>query len=380
MGITGKLETMELAELLQWLSQAQKTGTLIVARAAVEKRIYFRDGRIISSSSSDPREYLGNFLVARGHITAEVLERAVAAQRSSNTLIGKLLVQLGALSEETLYEMLQLKAEESIFELFAWSDGDFRFLDRELPAHDMVPIALDVQALVLEGVHRLDEWKRIRASLPNFAAVPVALVDLLSHAASPAERLVLAAIDDRRTVSELCASLPAGDFFVCRLLLREREAGRIKVISPRGEARPAEPAAPESSGSEAKRLLDTAAAKMRAGEFDLAARYLRAARALDPENKKLETASLKIEDEIRLALGRAGIRPEVLPQLTRPLEALMNAPLTPFEGFLVSRIDGRSNVQALTRILPLSPLESQLVLWRLMRAGHLRLQAAPPQG
>ena len=46
MSITGNLKTMELAELLQWLSGARKTGTLVVDNGKVQKQIYFRDGRV----------------------------------------------------------------------------------------------------------------------------------------------------------------------------------------------------------------------------------------------------------------------------------------------------------------------------------------------
>ena len=56
MSIAGNLKTMELSELLQWLSQAQKTGTLVCDNGQVEKRIFFRDGMIISSASTDPKE------------------------------------------------------------------------------------------------------------------------------------------------------------------------------------------------------------------------------------------------------------------------------------------------------------------------------------
>ena len=54
MSITGNLKTMELAELLQWLSGAQKTGTLVVENGRVTKQIFFRDGMIVSSASTRP--------------------------------------------------------------------------------------------------------------------------------------------------------------------------------------------------------------------------------------------------------------------------------------------------------------------------------------
>ena len=69
MSISGNLETMELAELLQWVASSGKTGTLVIGRPEVQKRIFFEDGRIIATGSTDPKEQLGHFLVSHGYIT-----------------------------------------------------------------------------------------------------------------------------------------------------------------------------------------------------------------------------------------------------------------------------------------------------------------------
>nr|HPK67111.1 DUF4388 domain-containing protein [Thermoanaerobaculia bacterium] len=167
MGITGNLRTMELAELFQWLSQARKTGTLVVRNATVEKRVIFQDGRILTSSSTDPNEYLGNFLVNHGYLTELELTRAMQMQESSRMLLGKILVTLGVISEEDLHRMLRLKCEESLYELFTWPEGEFRFLDGELPAQALVPLSLDVTAVVFEGMQRVDEWRRLRELIPD---------------------------------------------------------------------------------------------------------------------------------------------------------------------------------------------------------------------
>ena len=49
---------MPLTDLLQWIGSARKTGTLAVRGARHTKRIYLKEGRIISSSSDDPTEQL----------------------------------------------------------------------------------------------------------------------------------------------------------------------------------------------------------------------------------------------------------------------------------------------------------------------------------
>ena len=115
---------MQLSELLQWLSLGQKTGTLLIDGHGVEKRIYFHNGRINSSSSSDQREYLGHFLVSHGYITEEELKMAMEVQEESNILLGKILVMINAISETDLLRLMRKKAEESIYDVFLWNEGN----------------------------------------------------------------------------------------------------------------------------------------------------------------------------------------------------------------------------------------------------------------
>ncbi|MEE9562287.1 MAG: DUF4388 domain-containing protein, partial [Thermoanaerobaculia bacterium] len=141
MSITGNLKTMELAELLEWLHRGRKTGTLFVDNGQVEKKIYFDKGSIVSSAASNPKEHLGHFLVTHGHIDEITLAQAVEMQQENKMLLGKILVTIGAISEKNLNRMLRTKAEESIYELFTWSEGDFNFVEDELPGYQSVPLS-----------------------------------------------------------------------------------------------------------------------------------------------------------------------------------------------------------------------------------------------
>ncbi len=129
MAITGNLETMSLAELLQWLANGRQTGTLIVNYGSLEKKIFLRDGAVLSSSSSDPRGYLGHFLVSKGVISEDDLAKAMAIQTEQGMLLGEILVEGGAVEQEMLDHMLRLNAEENIYDLFGWEEGHFDFLD-----------------------------------------------------------------------------------------------------------------------------------------------------------------------------------------------------------------------------------------------------------
>ncbi len=233
MGITGNLKTMALAELLQWLSQGQKTGTLVFDSDKFEKHIVFERGTIISSASTDPAEYLGNFLTARAMVTDEQVDEALARQETEGKLLGSLLIEIGAITEEQLQEVLLLKAEESIYDIFTWEKGDFRFLDGEVPEETMVPMALDVQWIVLEGSRRVDELARLREHIPSPLCVPVAMVDLESLEVEDTEARILSWVDDDRSVEDICRDAQTTLILVTQVLAEQVQAGNIKAIRPR---------------------------------------------------------------------------------------------------------------------------------------------------
>src|SRR6266511_2234957 len=163
---------MQLSELLQWLALNQKTGTLVLKGRGTQKRLFFESGRINFTSSSDQREYLGQFLVTHTETTESELKKAMEVQEESKILLGRILLMINAISETDLLRLMRRKAEESIYDVFLWDDGTFEFVDGEQPDLKMVPLSLDLTGIVLEGLHRFDEWKRIREFVPDASVIP----------------------------------------------------------------------------------------------------------------------------------------------------------------------------------------------------------------
>lgn len=387
MGITGNLQTMQLAELLQWLSQGQKTGALVVDDGTVEKRIYFRGGRIVSSASTDPREYLGELLVRHGHLEVDALNEAVRRQEETGMLLGKILVSTGQIGEEDLQPLLEIKTREAIYDLFTWSEGRFEFLDDQLPDKLMVATELDVTGIVLEGVRRLDEWGRLRELVPTLDAIAVKIKDGDDAKLSAVERRVLAEVDDRSTVREIRDRAHATDFAVCEALFQAVQKGRVKVIVPPwvdggggrkgGEGTAAVGGDPPAAGGgevDAAALLAASRPHLEAGRYDQALRRLRAARALAPDDREIARAAEEGEDRIRRALEEAGVVPAAVPRLTVRLEELTASKLTRTEGFLLSRITGTYDIGSILKISSLPPLDALLAFHRLVEAGHVVLE------
>jgi hypothetical protein len=377
MSISGNLNTMQLADLLQWLANGSKTGALVVTDGAVEKKIYFRSGRIFSSASTDPKEHLGHFLVSRGLISEVELSQAIAMQESNNMLLGKILTTIGAVSEPDLQQVLRLKAQESIYDLFSWEEGEFRFVDGDLPEENLIPIDLDVTAVVYEGVHRADEWRRIREVIPTLTAIPVWVGDLTDPNIEPGDRQILEKINDDRTLEEICMETHSSEFRVCRVIFEQYRKKRVKLVRPRWSTSsataaaaaptPDKPMGADTLAAAAQRFLDQE-------DYEAALRHLRAARSLEPHDREIQRAYENAEKAIREALVAEGVHLEAVPRLEVPLDEITNLNLTPQEGFILTRIDGSYNLKSLLKISPMQQVDGLLVFYRLAQAGHIELQ------
>ncbi len=240
MAVSGNLKTMLPGDLLQWLSLGQKSGTLVVSNKAVEKKIFFKNGRVISSASNDPREYLGQFLMSHGYISEPELMKGMQVQAESGILLGKILVMIDVISEEELQRLMRMKAEEAIYDIFLWRDGEFRFIDDELPTQEMIPLQVDVTGIIMEGTRRVDEWQRIRLLIPNEALVPVIVKHLDESTADmlqfdDAQRTVVAAVDGKRNLADIVLESRSSSFLVAETLYRLVREAYVELREPTPE-------------------------------------------------------------------------------------------------------------------------------------------------
>lgn len=255
MAIAGNLRTMQLSELLQWLSTGLKSGTLVVRGAPGEKRIYFENGRVTSSSSTLEREHLGRFLVGFGFITEEELIRALEVQQESRILLGKILVMIGAIKEAELADLVRLKAAETIYDIFLWNEGSFAFIDGEVPQLPMVPISSDVTGIVMEGLRRYDEWQRIKTKIASMRQIPSLAVPV-EEALAERDKLILGAINGHRSIDQIALETHNPEFHVAKLVFDLMQSGHVALAGEREDAAAAPVFADAESLAEAASAFD----------------------------------------------------------------------------------------------------------------------------
>jgi hypothetical protein len=381
MSVSGNLKTMLPGDLLQWLSLGQKTGTLFVSNKGTEKKIFFRNGRVISSASNDPREYLGQFLMSHGYITEPELMKAMEVQAQSRILLGKILVMIDVITEEDLQRLMRLKAEEEIYDIFLWNEGDFQFIDDELPQMEMIPLQVDVTGLIMEGTRRVDEWNRIHTLIGHEGLVPAIVKELPpEELEDDAQRMVVNAIDGRRSLAELVLESRSSSFNVASAVYHLTREGYVKLTDPTIVMLPTpradeEPAAVEdfTEDDEILSLIARAQQSLRGREYEKAQRLLKAAENLDPNHQRVRNAIKGAEAAIMSDLRGQGLVDSKVLRVAKPLEEITQMNFTPNEGFMLSRINGQWDLGSLIKISPIREPDAMLIFYKLWRDGIIAL-------
>jgi hypothetical protein len=226
-----------------------------------------------------------------------------------------------------------------------------------------------VTGLTLEGTRRVDEWERIQEFIPSLQCVAVSVADLLDGEEDDARRAVLEQVNDDRTVEEICLETHSSEFFVCEILFRKVNDGKLKMVRPRIQT-----AAGEESATSSEALLVEARDLLGRKKFVEAMRRFRAAQSLEPDNRELVKAVKAGENEVRAYLEIDGVDSAGVPVLATPLHELGSMSFSPAEGFILSRINGENDVASILKISPLAELDALLVFWKLLTAGHIKLK------
>ena len=153
----GDLKTMPVAELMMWISQFQKTGTLEIRTPSSIETMAFENGALVFSSSSNPERTLGKLLIKYGVVTEENHKRARELRKTKSIAVAKALLELDIVTEAQLVRFMRKKAERELYDLFDLQEGEFTFTEREMPTIDLLPIRVDVSKMLLRVTQDKDE-------------------------------------------------------------------------------------------------------------------------------------------------------------------------------------------------------------------------------
>ncbi|GAB4390577.1 MAG: hypothetical protein Kow0025_23560 [Thermodesulfovibrionales bacterium] len=244
MALEGSLKEFGLADILQLLYFQRKTGVLTVQSRLDRVKLLFNEGNVVGAESKkrDTASRLGRVLQKRGLLSADDLHDVVEEQKKTGARLGAILINKGLVSPEDIKEVLEFQLAETVMQLFSWKEGRYEFLPQAVPLDRDLPVSLDTQHFLMEGLRMLDEWSVMsgKISLDSlFGRTSEAGDELLS----PEEREVIRHLDGKTDVTAIADLTGLESFQVSKILLGLAERGLIRKEELKEEA-PALRAAP----------------------------------------------------------------------------------------------------------------------------------------
>ena len=230
--LRGEIGAIHFSDILTFLNIIKKTGLLETSSGEIKKSVYWEKGEIVFAKSNDPYDSLGHYLVRNGKISEEQhLEAGKNAKEDQK--LGKVLVQRKMISPQELWWGVKNQVLDIIYSLFGWTSGVFTFYITEESPEEKITLKTSTSNLIMEGIRRLDEWKRIREQIPSNNVIPVVLEKV--DPASPEvvlnelEKLILSKIDGEKNVKILVRESRSDEFTVNSILYSLFSAGLIEI-------------------------------------------------------------------------------------------------------------------------------------------------------
>lgn len=239
----GNLSEVALPEILYTIDRFQVPGQMVATRGGSVKKVFLREGNVVSASSSDLADSLGHHLERSGLLTAQAFAEAMDARRQTNQRLGVLLIERGLLTPAQVYQAIRQQIEGIVWSLFDWPDGEIRFKIGGFRTPDAIRIQLPMRQVILRGIERSQNAKTLVARLGRKETVFEGCYrteDLIETALDADEMRLLELVDGRRTLFEICTQGPRGVAengkllyaFAALQLIRRCEAPAVPVVEP----------------------------------------------------------------------------------------------------------------------------------------------------
>ncbi len=184
----GRLSDMPVVDLIQTVEISRKSGLItFTGEGGKQAAIYFRDGKVIDAEAGP------------------------------------------------------LQAEDAVYRLLTWNDGEFEVVFRTVRRRDAIMVSS--QALLMEGMRRLDEWGRLTEQLPSLdTRFEVDARELAARLGEiPDEHnAILRLFDTRRTVMQVIDASDYGDLECLEVIAKLYFEGLLLELGPGRESPSAE--------------------------------------------------------------------------------------------------------------------------------------------
>lgn len=234
MELEGSLEEFSVPEILQFLSLHDANGVLRMKSINESVGLSFKKGKITAAAHKGEDFFfsINEYILRIGRISEDELEEYQKEAKELNVSVIHLLLQEKKIENPELREIILFKIQEIVDEALTWDSGRYSFEAGEsLYSSSIISVELDSNALVMEGMKRIDEWPQIRDVLPSDSVSlqskekPEIDIELGDN-----EKRILEQFIDGITVGELVKITGLGKFLTYSAVYKLIEIGLISRV------------------------------------------------------------------------------------------------------------------------------------------------------
>lgn len=235
--IAGEITTPgSIIDVLGLIGQAGWKGELVVASDEHTRSIFFEQGNVVGVQTTCDDERLGTVLYRYGAVSKEQLDN-ILERMNWGFRFGEAAAEVGALTHEKLYEYIGKQVEEVVYATLTVGDGTFFFLDGFDDNRLASRHTVNIGALLMDGVTRMDEVRYFRQKIPSAEYVPMRIENATPVAAEFKD--TFDAIDGKASVEEIGRRTGRGEFAVTKHLYALLQSKHIAMHPPRISGGPA---------------------------------------------------------------------------------------------------------------------------------------------
>ena len=224
-----------LCDVLALLGQTGWRGELVVLDGDDARSVFFDQGNVVGAVTNVEAERLGSVLYRYGVIDAEARDRVLEVVKQGKRF-GEAAIELGVLKQDQIYSSISKQVDEIVFATMTVSDGTFFFLDNFDEARLVSRHTVSANALLMDGVTRMDEMRYFRQKIPSAEHVPVK-----NEGRGPPDDEFKAAyvvVDGRSSVGDIGRVSALGEFEVTKQVYGLVQSGHVVIHPPRAAGGP----------------------------------------------------------------------------------------------------------------------------------------------
>ena len=214
----GDLSATPLAEILTTIHRYRVPGIVSVTRDKRVRRLFLDEGVVLYAASNEKDQGLTSFLLKQRLLDADSVGEAEARQARQGLRMGQVLLQMGVVTPERLNSAIAGQIREIVLGALEWDAGEAVFEVGARRSADFVRVDIPILDVVLEGIRRTPNVKRLARRLGSAGTV-------LEKTAGPplshfdaSERALYDAVDGKTPLRDLCARPPRTEADNARLL------------------------------------------------------------------------------------------------------------------------------------------------------------------